>query len=48
MYYIAALMKKLELHLLVVLNLLKIKFGHAQIKMTKTENILLQSLTWNM
>ena len=39
------MMKKLELHLLVVLNLLKIKFGHAQIKMTKTENILLQSLT---
>ena len=30
------MMKKLELHLLVVLNLLKIKFGYAQIKMTKT------------
>ena len=44
----APMMKKLELHLLVVLNLLKIKFGHAQIKMTKTENILLQSLTWNI
>ena len=34
-YYVADLIKKLELHLMVVSNLLKTKFGHTQISEPK-------------
>ena len=42
-YYVADLMKKLELRLIVVSVLLKIKFGHAHIRVPKIGKPMLET-----